>query len=248
MNKFEQGMRASGKLAAQTLAFVKQFVKPGVTTNELDKLVHDYIIANGATPSPLNYKGYPKSICTSVNRVLCHGVPDDTPLNDGDIVNIDVTVTLNGYFGDTSATVAVGNTSERAYKVVLAAHAAMMFGIMAVRHNGFTGDIGFASHNEALKHGMVTAEGIGGHGIGRQFHMAPHIPSHGEIATGSLLRAGMCITVEPIVMERTCDLQATLIPGTKIHHFEAVEDVLSAQFEHTVLITEKGCDILTLIE
>jgi methionyl aminopeptidase len=248
MNKFEQGMRAAGKLAAKTLRHVGSFVKPGITTLELDKITHNFIIDHGATPSPLGYKGYPKSICTSVNNVLCHGVPDENPLREGDIVNIDVTVTLNGYFGDTSATFPVGKTSARADMIISVAREAMWAGISAVANNRFTGNIGFFSARMAVQNGMVTAPGIGGHGIGRKFHLPPHIPGQGDVATGSLLRTGMCITVEPIIMEKACNIEADLIPGTNIHRFKATEDVLSAQFEHTVLITEKGCDILTISE
>ena len=244
MNEFEQGMRRAGKLAGKVLKHAGTFVKPGITTLELDSIINKYTTDNGGINACIGYRGYPYAACFSVNTVLCHGTPNDVPLKDGDIVNIDVTVIVDGHYGDTSATFGVGKISEEAESLILVAHRAMVAGIYAARANGFTGDIGYASWQAAEVEGMTTADGIGGHGIGKQFHMAPHIPGKSQPVTGEVLRAGQFITIEPIVMLKPSEIRATLIPGSMIHLFEA--DTLSAQFEHTVMITDIGCEILTL--
>ena len=241
---FVRNMEKACKLAAQVLEKTGALVAPGVTTNELDKYADGLTLAAGATSAPLNYHGFPKAICTSVNSVLCHGIPDDTSLKAGDIVNIDITVNLNGYFGDCSATyyVGLGNAPE----IVRVAYEAMMAGIQRIRPNGHTGDIGWASNGVAKANGMVTAELLGGHGIGKAFHMKPHVPGNGQFGTGDILRPWTCITVEPIVCESSAGYNRVTVPNSKIEYYTMNDHSLAAQFEHTVLITDTGYVILTI--
>lgn len=242
MSEFINGMRAAGKLAADTLNHVKDYVKPGVTTNELDKIVYDYIIANGGTPAPLNYKGYPKSICTSVNEVVCHGIPDDRPLKTGDHINVDVTVLLNGYHGDTSFSMVVGMEDN---ELIIAARKATEAGIKAIKPGATLGDIGFAITKSATRSGLYATPEIGGHGIGKIFHDKPFVSSVGKKGRGEVLKPGTCITIEPLILEKQAEIESIAIPNSEIFVHKA-NGVFSAQFEHTVLITEDGYDILTL--
>lgn len=244
MNQFIRGMEKACKLAAQVLNKTGALVKPGITTNELDRYANELTMLAGAKSAPLWYMGYPKSICTSVNEVICHGVPNDTPLKDGDIVNIDITVVLNEYHGDCSATFMVGSGEQP--KVVQVAYDAMMAGISVVRPEGFTGDIGWMSNNVAMRHGMYIVPSFGGHGIGKNFHMHPHVPGMGHFGTGDALRPNTCITVEPIVCTSNAGYVYSAIPGSAINTAISKDKSLSAQFEHTVLITRSGCVILTV--
>lgn len=246
MTEFEKGMRAAGKLAARTLEHVSKFIAIGITTNELDKITEDYIRLHGALPAPLGYKGYPKSICTSINGILCHGVPDNTKLKEGDIINVDVTVLLNGYHGDTSATYPVGQISESADKLIKVAHGAMMAGIAMVRPYGTVGDIGFGTSQYVKKNGLFVASQIGGHGIGKGFHEEPFVPSIAAFGTGQKLMPGKCITVEPIVLEKDVPYYDQPIENSQVFIYTTGNETLAAQFEHTVLITQSGYDILTL--
>lgn len=239
-------MRKVCQLAAQTLEYVGRFVKEGVSLLELDQIVYDHTLSQGATPAPLNYKGYPKSICTSVNDVVCHGVPDSYKLKDGDIVNVDVTHKLDGFFGDTSKTFVVGSVAEDAKKVVEVALKAMEIGIKAITPFGTTGDIGFEINRYVTKQGCSTVKEIGGHGIGRIFHTDPFIPSFGKKGKGDKLIPFHCFTVEPMVNLGTDDIQEFAIPGSSHHYYKTVDKKLSAQFEHTVLVTDYGYEILTL--
>jgi methionyl aminopeptidase len=239
-------MRAACKLAAQTLQYIGQFVKAGVTTNELDKLVHDYTIANKAIPAPLGYHGFPKSVCTSINHVICHGVPDSSVLKDGDIVNVDVTSILDGYFGDTSATFFVGTVSDKARDITDCAEKAMWKGIEEVRPFATTGDIGFAVNKYVTKRGYHVVKEIGGHGVGRQFHDDPFVPSHGKKGRGEKLVPWSCITVEPMINETAAPIIEVDITGSSIRWYETEDLSLSAQFEHTVLVTDTGYEVLTL--
>ena len=177
-------MRASCKLAAQVLLFVEEHIQPGVTTKKLDQLCHDFIIFHEAVPAPLNYNGFPKSICTSVNSCICHGVPDETVLKEGDIVNVDVTCIKEGFYGDTSKTFYVGEVSEPAKVLTVCAFEAMNKGIEAIRPNGTTGDIGFAIEKYVVRKGFFPVKEIGGHGIGRKFHDDPFVPSFWKKRTG----------------------------------------------------------------
>lgn len=238
-------MEAVGRLAAETLIYAGKYVRPGITTNEIDQLVHDYTLTKGAKPAPLNYHGFPKSICTSINECICHGVPDETVLVEGDIINVDVTCILDGFHGDTSAMFYVGEVSEAAKKVCEVAEAAMYKGIEAVSPYGTTGDIGFAINKYVTKKGFAAVEEIGGHGIGAQFHMDPFVPSYGKKGKGVVLQPWTCITVEPMVNETSAPIKEFSIPGSSIKYYETSDKALSAQYEHTILITDEGYEILT---
>ena len=239
-------MRAAGKLAAQTLVYVEKYIKAGMTTEEINTLVHDYTLSNGATPAPLGYHGFPKSVCTSVNDVICHGVPDGTVLKDGDIINVDVTCIKDGFFGDTSRTYFVGEVSEKAKLITDVAYKAMLKGIEEVRGFASTGDIGFEISKFVTKQGFSVVRDIGGHGIGKIFHDDPFVPSYGKKGRGPKLMPWCCITVEPMINETAADLVEIDIPGSTIKYYVTGDHTLSAQFEHTVLITDTGYEIMTL--
>jgi methionyl aminopeptidase len=239
-------MRAAGRLAARTLEHAGKYVRAGITTDEINKIVHDFTLSHGAVPAPLNYHGFPKSLCTSVNACICHGVPDKTVLKDGDIVNVDITCILDGYFGDTSRTFFVGEVSERAKEITDAAEKAMWKGIEEVRPFTTTGDIGFAINKYVTKRGFHVVREIGGHGIGKIFHDDPFVPSHGKKGRGPKLQPWCCITVEPMINETDAPIEEFDIPGSEIKYYLTGDRTLSAQFEHTVLITDTGYEIMTL--
>lgn len=241
-----QKMRKVGRLAARTLEQVARFLKPGMTTKEIDQIVYDFTLTHGATPGTLGYHGYPASCCTSINDVICHGVPDGTVLKDGDIINVDVTPVLDGYFGDTSATFMIGNVSDKARDIVEVARLARDKGIEVIKAGGATGDIGFAIDKFVTRRGYSTVKEIGGHGIGRIFHDEPFVPSYGKRGRGDLLRAGYCITVEPMINEGSAAIDEVEIQGSTHKIYKTVDRKLSAQFEHTVLITDGGYEILTI--
>ena len=231
-------MRAAGKLAARLLIHIEPYIQPGRTTEELNKICHDYILSHSATPAPLNYNGFPKSICTSVNDCICHGVPDSTPLKEGDIVNVDVTCIKKGYHGDTSKTFFVGEVSERAKDLTDCAFQAMHKGIEVIKPFGTTGDIGFAVGRYATRRGFFPVREIGGHGIGRKFHDDPFIPSVGKKGKGETLLPWSCITVEPMINELSEEIEEHSIPQSTVKYYYTRDGGLSAQFEHTVLITD----------
>lgn len=239
-------MRAAGKLAAQTLEFGGTLIRAGITTSEIDKIIHEYTLKAGAVPAPLGYHGFPKSCCTSVNEVICHGVPDKTVLKDGDIVNLDITCILDGFYGDTSRTFFVGNVSEEAKRIVDCAEKAMWKGIEEVRGFATTGDIGFAINKFVTKQGYFVVKEIGGHGIGKTFHDDPFVPSHGKKGRGPKLVPGCCITVEPMINMTDAPLEEVDIPNSTIKYYLTGDRTLSAQFEHTLLITDSGFEIMTL--
>lgn len=234
------------KLAARTLEYVGTFVKPGITTDELDKIVYDYTLSHDAKPAPLGYHGYPKSICTSINHVVCHGLPDSTKLKVGDIINIDVTSLQNGYFGDCSATFFVGEVSELARDITQVALEARDRGIEAITPHGTTGDIGYAIDKFVTRRGYTTVKEIGGHGIGKTFHGDPFVPSYGKKGRGDVLLPWRCITVEPMVNEKSAAVEEFDIANSSVKYYTTIDKSLSAQFEHTVLITDVGYEILTL--
>ena len=182
-----QKMRASCKLAALTIEHVEKFIIPGVKTKDIDKICHDFMSARGAIPATLNYRGYPKSTCTSVNEVICHGVPDDTELVEGDIVNVDITCNLNGYFGDTSKTFLVGDVCDETKRLVDVAYKSMFKGIEAITPNGTVEDIGFSINKYVTRNGFYVVKEIGGHGIGKNFHEEPFVPSFGKKNKGARL-------------------------------------------------------------
>lgn len=241
MSDFVSGMRAAGKLAAQTLAHLRPMVKAGITTNALDVAAYDFILAHGATPAPLGYKGYPKSICTSVNDTVCHGLPNDIPLKDGDYINVDVTVLLNGYHGDTSFSCRVGMEDD---ELIIAARKATEAGIKAIRPGATLGDIGFAINKASTRAGFHATPYIGGHGIGKIFHDKPFVPSYGKKGRDEVLIPGTCITVEPLLFQRSEELGIRAIDGSEIEEYTA-NGSMSAQFEHTILITDTGYEVLT---
>jgi methionyl aminopeptidase len=240
-------MEAAGKLGAQTLAHVGKFVKAGITTNELDKIAHDFALQHDATPAPLGYHGYPKSICTSINECVCHGLPDETKLKDGDIINVDVTVIKDGFHGDTSAMFFVGEVDKQAKDICDAAFEAMHKGIQEVGPGTTMGDIGFAVNKYVTKRGYWVVREIGGHGIGRIFHDDPWVPSFGKKGKGDALVPWVCITVEPMVNQTSAPIKEFPIAGSSIKYYETGDKTLSAQYEHTILVTDKGHQILTLI-
>jgi methionyl aminopeptidase len=244
-----KGMEKAGRLGGQTLQYLAQFVTPGRSTEEIDKIADDYIRKHGALPAPLNYHGFPKSICTSINEVICHGVPDKSILKEGDIVNLDVTVLLDGFHGDTSATFFVGEVSKRAKELTAVARDAMNLGIEEITPGGTVGDIGdigFAINKFVTKKGFHVVREIGGHGIGTKFHDEPFVPSYGKKGKGEVLKPWKCITVEPMVNETSAPMKEHSIPGSTIMWYTTSDKCLSAQFEHTVLVTDKGYEILTL--
>lgn len=236
-------MRETCKLAAETLEYLGEFVKPGVNTLELDEIAHEYITERGAYPSPLNYHGFPKSICTSPNEVVCHGIPDKSVvLKEGDILNIDVTTKLNGFHGDTNRTFYVGDVSPEVKKLVEITHECMMLGINEVRPGAHLGNIGAAISELAHSHGYSVVRDYCGHGIGREFHEEPQVLHYGQRNTGVVLRPGMTFTVEPMINVGgyQCDVLAdkwTVVTRDR---------QLSAQFEHTILVTDDSYEILTL--
>lgn len=238
-----QLMRETCLLAAQTLTYIKPFVKPGATTEELNQLCHEFILKHDAIPAPLNYHGFPKSICTSPNDVICHGIPDESVVvKDGDILNIDVTTILNQFHGDTNRTFYVGEVSEENKKLVKVTYECMMAGIAQVRPGGRIGDIGAVIEEMANDHGYGVVHEYCGHGIGRGFHEEPQVVHYGVRGTGAEIVPGMTFTVEPMINlgKRYCRVlkdEWTVI--TK-------DGKNSAQFEHTVLVTEDGYEILTI--
>lgn len=237
-----EGMRAAGKLAAQTLDYIAPFVKIGVTTEELDKLCHDYISQHGAIPAPLGYRGYPKSICTSINHVVCHGIPGARKLMDGDILNIDVTVILNGWYGDTSRMFSVGKVGLRARKLIDATYEAMMRGIEVVRPGATLGDIGHVIQTYAEKQGFSVVRDFCGHGIGRIFHCAPNVLHYGKPGQGLELKEGMFFTIEPMINAGNWQVKLLEDGWTAVTRDKS----LSAQFEHSIAVTKDGYEIFTL--
>jgi methionyl aminopeptidase len=242
-SNFGDKMRAAGKLAAKTLNFAVANAKAGISTSELDKLVNDFIFANGAIPAPLNYKGYPKSTCISVNAVICHGVPDEYVLNNGDAINIDVTVILDGHYGDTSMSLIVGGKDSEMIEV---AREARDKAIQILRPGLHTGDIGFFINKLVTRRGYEVVDHIGGHGIGTGFHLSPYIPSVGKKGRGEILQPWTCITVEPLVKRSGVKTHDELIPNSEITEIITLDGSAGAQFEHTVLITDVGYEILTI--
>jgi methionyl aminopeptidase len=236
-------MRATGRLAASVLDFIRPHVKPGVSTEELDRRCHDYIVDHGATPAPLNYKGFPKSICTSLNEVVCHGIPGARTLREGDIINIDVTTILDGYHGDTSEMFCVGEVTDESKQLIEVTRRSMWLGIQEVAPGKRVGDIGAAIFEFAhRKHGYGVVEAFCGHGIGRKFHTDPQISHVGRRGTGLRLRAGMTFTIEPMINEGTPQCEILEDGWTAITR----DRKLSAQTEHTILVTDDGFEILTM--
>ena len=238
----QQKMRVAGKLAAEVLDMITPFVRPGVTTDELDRLCHDYIVnVQHAIPANVGYNGFPKTLCTSVNHVVCHGIPGDRKLKHGDIINLDVTVIRDGYHGDTSKMYYVGEPSVQARRLVQVTHDAMLTGIEMVRPGVRLGDIGHAIQHYVESHGFSIVREYCGHGIGRVYHEDPQVLHYGTPGNGLQLQPGMTFTIEPMV--NAGKRHVKVLPDgwtvvTKDHS-------LSAQWEHTLLVTDSGHEVLT---
>jgi methionyl aminopeptidase len=243
-----EGMRLACRLAAEVLDYLEPFVKPGVTTNELDKLAHDYMVdVQGCIPAPLNYAPgghdpYPKSICTSINHQVCHGIPNDKPLKKGDIVNVDITTIKNGWHGDTSRMFQVGDTSIAAKRLCKITFEAMWLGILQVKPGARLGDIGHAIQKYAEANGCSVVREFCGHGIGEKFHEEPQVLHYGKPGTGEELKEGMTITIEPMINAGKKDIKELGDGWTIVTR----DHSLSAQWEHTILVTPTGFEVLTL--
>jgi methionyl aminopeptidase len=241
-------MRVAGRLAAEVLDFIAPHVKPGVTTGRLDKLCHDFMVdVQGTVPAPLNYappghRPYPRSICTSVNHQVCHGVPGDRVLRPGDIVNLDITVIKDGFHGDTSRMFLVGDPSIQARRLCEVTYECLWKGILQVRPGAQLGDIGHAIQRHAEAHGYSVVREFCGHGIGRRFHEEPQVLHYGRPGQGTRLEAGMTFTIEPMINAGRRDIRALADGWTIV----TADHSLSAQWEHTVLVTAGGVEVLTL--
>src|SRR5580704_5892307 len=235
-------MRKVCQLAAETLLVAGDQIRAGMTTLDIDRIVHEHTLSQGARPAPLNYKGFPKSVCTSVNEVVCHGIPDRYTLKNGDIVNVDVTHFHQEFHGDTSATFYIGTPSPGARHVVEVARRALEVGIQQVRDGTRLGDIGAAIQEYVEGEGCSVVRDFVGHGIGRKFHDAPQVKHYGKRGTGERLRAGMTFTIEPMVNLGGWEVKVD--PDDK-WTVRTVDGSLSAQFEHTVLVTRDGVEVLT---
>ena len=236
-----EGIKMAGRLVVDTLDLAESHIRAGIKTDEIDTLVHSYTVEHGAVPAPLNYRGYPKSVCVSVNEVICHGIPSDRVLKNGDIVNVDVTSILNGYYADASKTFFVGKPGAGAKKIVTVAERSLLVGLQQVRPGNTIGDIGWAIQQYAEGEGCSVVREFVGHGVGFDFHEPPQIPHYGRQGEGIPLIPGMVFTVEPMIN----------LGGKELHilddNWTAVTDdgSLSAQFEQTVLVTDTGYESLT---
>ena len=236
-------MRVAGRLAADVLNMIRPHVQPGITTNELDQICHDYIVnEQQAIPAPLNYRGFPKSICTSVNHQVCHGIPSEKKLKDGDIVNIDITVIKDGYHGDTSRMFQVGKPKVQGQRLCQVAYDCMRIGIEMIKPGITLGDIGHAIQTHAEKNYCSIVREYCGHGIGKVFHEEPQVLHYGTPGTGVVLQPGMTFTIEPMV--NLGKRQVKLLPDDWT--VVTMDHSLSAQWEHTNLVTEDGFEVLTL--
>ena len=235
------GIKNAGRLAIETLDMVEASIRIGMTTDDINTLVHDYTIKNGAKPAPLGYRGFPKSVCVSVNEVICHGIPGNRVLEEGDIVNIDVTPILNGYYADANKTFFVGKSSPNAKKIVNVARECLRRGMTMVIPGNRIGDIGFAIQSFAEKEGCSVVREFVGHGVGFDFHEPPQVPHHGNRGEGIKLVPGMVFTIEPMINLGTKNLKILDDGWTAV----TLDGALSAQFEQTILVTEEGCESLT---
>ena len=234
-------MRKAGQLAAAALDMLTPHVKPGVKTETLDDLVLAFAVEHGALPAPLNYRGFPKSICTSINHVVCHGIPGPKPLQEGDIVNIDVTLIVDGWHGDTSRMYAVGKIQRRAERLIEVTYESLMRGIAAVKPGNTTGDIGAAIQAYAESERCSVVRDFCGHGLGQVFHDRPNILHYGERGEGTVLQPGMLFTIEPMINLGKSGVKVLADGWTAVTR----DRELSAQFEHTVGVTLNGCEVFT---
>ncbi len=235
-------MRAAGRLAAECLDMIGPHVVPGVSTETLNTLCHDFITAHGAVPAPLNYRGFPKSTCISVNHVVCHGIPGPRRLDEGDILNIDVTVILDGWYGDTSRMYAAGMPNTRAKRLMDVTYEALMRGIAAVKPGATFGDVGYVIQNYVEAQRYTVVRDFCGHGIGKQFHEPPNVLHFGRRGEGAVFKPGMFFTIEPMVNAGRPEVKILEDGWTAVTRDRS----LSAQFEHMLGVTETGCEIFTL--
>ena len=234
-------LRIAGQIVGDTHNYLKQFIKPGITTKELDKLAYDYIISRDATPSFLNYEGYPASICTSVNEEVVHGIPSDRILQDGDIISIDIGACYKGYHGDSAWSYPVGNISEEKKYLLEHTEKSLYEGLKVIKPGMKIGDIGYAVEQYALKYKLGVVKELVGHGVGKHLHESPDVPNYGKKNTGMTLRKGMVIAVEPMLNLGESDIYILDDDWTII----TADDKPSAHFEHTIVVTKDGYEILT---
>ena len=239
--EYIQGMTATCRLARDTLRMVEERIEVGITTDTINTWVHEYTLDHNAIPATLNYKGFPKSTCTSLNEVICHGIPDETVIKNGDIINVDITCNLNGYFGDTSKTFLMGDCSEEAQKITAVAEECLRRGIAVVKPYGRLGDIGAAIQEYAHSMNCSVVEKFVGHGIGKRFHEEPQVPHFGKKGTGPVLVPGMFFTIEPMINLGDKDLRILDDNWTAV----TIDGKLSAQFEHTIYIDDTDVKIKT---
>ena len=237
-----EGMRKAGRLAAEALDLLSPLVQPGVTTEAIDKFAFEFAMDHKAYPAPLSYRGYRKSICTSINHVVCHGIPDDKPMRSGDIVNIDVTLIVDGWHGDSSRMYFVGEVPRRAERLVEVTYESLMRGIAVVKPGATTGDIGAAIQTYAEGERCSVVRDFCGHGLGRLFHDEPNILHYGRPGEGAVLKPGMFFTIEPMINLGRPQVKILSDGWTAVTRDRS----LSAQFEHTIGVTETGCEIFTL--
>ena len=234
--------KVAGLIAAGALDEVFKIIKPGIKTNQIDKLCYEYLNDHGAYSAPLFYRGFPKSCCTSTNHIVCHGIPSDKVLKDGDIVNVDVTALKDGWHGDTSRTFEIGEVSIKAKKLVQTTYDAIMKAIEIIKEDVFLGDIGAAIQSHVEAEGFSVVQDFCGHGIGQQFHKEPNVLHYGKEGTGEKLKAGMIFTIEPMINLGKYETKTLKDGWTAV----TKDKSLSAQFEHTVGVTKDGCEIFTL--
>ncbi len=236
-----EALRVASQMAAETLLAVGDMIRAGLTTEDINTFVHEDTLKRGGFPAPLNYHGFPKSVCTSVNEVVCHGIPGSRVLEPGDIVNVDVTTIFNGFFGDTSATFYIGTPSPEARHVTEVARRSLELGIAEVRDGARLGDIGAAIQEFAEGEGCSVVRAFVGHGIGRKFHEPPQVSHVGKRNDGTRLKAGMCFTIEPMINIGGYDVEVLADKWTAV----TADRSLSAQFEHALVVTRSGCEVLT---
>ncbi len=236
-----EGIRRAGRLVIETLDLVTPHILPGVTTEEINTMVHDFTIRHGAIPAPLNYRGFPKSVCVSINEVICHGIPGNRAFKDGDIVNVDVTSILDGYYADASKTFFVGTPGADAQKIVNVSRQCLSEGMAVVMPGKTVGDIGYAIQSYAERQGCSVVREFVGHGVGVDFHEAPQIPHYGKPGSGVRLMPGMVFTIEPMINLGEKELIVLDDGWTAV----TKDGSLSAQFEQTLLVTESGVESLT---
>jgi methionyl aminopeptidase len=236
-----EGIRRSCRLVKEALDMVSKKIVAGITTDQINGWIHEFTISHGAIPAPLNYNGFPKSVCTSLNNVICHGIPDDTVLKDGDILNVDVTCILNGYYGDAGRMYLIGDPPEKARKLARVASECLAIGIEKVRPYTDLGEIGFAIEQHANGHGYSVVRDYGGHGIGIKFHEEPHVHHYGSRKRGMMMVPNMVFTIEPMINEGRYETRLLPDGWTAV----TADGTLSAQWEHTVRVTEKGVEVMT---